>query len=80
METLLVVFFTITTFTPGGFFVPPFPTAKVTLTTHLLCFNPFQPAARETKNCELLGDYDSYLVPKTKRSELKSAPFRIHEC
>jgi hypothetical protein len=75
MDTLLVVLFTITTFTPGDWVVPPFPTAKLRLTTHLLCFNPFRPAARETKNRELLGDYDSYLVPKNKRSGFKSAPF-----
>jgi|SRR6185312_582855 hypothetical protein len=56
METLLVVLFTVTTFTPGDFFVPPFPTAKLRVTTDLLCFNPFPSVARETKNCELLGD------------------------
>src|SRR5215831_4806955 len=44
MDMLLVVLFTVTTFTPGVC-LPPFPTAKVTLTTHLLCFNPFRPAA-----------------------------------
>jgi hypothetical protein len=79
MDMLLVVFFNITTFTPGVC-LPPFPTAKVTLTTHLLCFNPFHPVPRETKNHGLLGDYGHYLVPKSKRSGIKSAPFRIHEC
>src|SRR5262249_53454612 len=56
METLLVVLFTITTFTPGGFCVPPFPTAKLRVMTHLLCFNPFPQAAQETKNRGLLSD------------------------
>jgi len=66
MDVLLVVFFTITTFTPGDCFVSrhfqrlfvgrKFPTAKLRVTTHLLCFNPFPPAARETKNRELLSD------------------------
>jgi hypothetical protein len=59
METLLVVFFTITTFTPGDlgfFYAARFLTAKLRVTTHLLCFNPFRPAARETKNRELLSD------------------------
>ena len=56
METLFVVLFTVTTFTPGDFVVPPFPTAKLRVKTDLLCFNPFPSAARETKNRELLGD------------------------
>jgi hypothetical protein len=55
MDVLLVVFFNITTFTPGVC-LPPFPTAKLRVTTHLLCFNHFPPAARETKNRELLSD------------------------
>jgi hypothetical protein len=55
MDVLLVVFFNITTFTPGVC-LPPFPTAKLRVTTHLLCFNPFPRAARETKNRELLSD------------------------
>ena len=80
METLLFIFFTVTTFTPGDLFAARFPTAKLTLTSDLLCFNPFRPRARETKNRELLGDYGNYLVPKNKRSGIKSAPFRIHEC
>src|SRR6266853_6731245 len=52
----LVVFFTITTFTPGGFLPTHFPTAKLRLTTHLLCFNRFRRAARESRNRGLLGD------------------------
>jgi hypothetical protein len=80
MEMLLVFLFAITTFTPGGFFAAPFPTAKLRVTSDLLCFNPFQPPGRETKNRELLGDYDDYLVLKSKGSGTKSAPFRVHEC
>jgi hypothetical protein len=56
MEKLLVVLFTVTTFTPGDLCVPPFPTAKLRLKSDLLCFNPFPPVAQETKNRELLGD------------------------
>jgi len=56
METLLIVLFTVTTFTPGDLFAARFPTAKLRLTTHLLCFNPFRLPLRETKNRELLGD------------------------
>src|SRR6478672_8405357 len=58
IDMLLVVLFTITTFTPGVLVClgPPFPTAKVTLTSDLLCFNPFRLPAQETKNRELLGD------------------------
>ena len=46
MDTLLVVFFTITTFYSRGivFLLPPFPTAKLRVKTDLLCFNPFRPA------------------------------------
>jgi hypothetical protein len=56
METLLIVLFTVTTFTPGDLFAARFPTAKLRLTTHLLCFNPFRLPARESKNRELLSD------------------------
>src|SRR5882724_8273748 len=63
----------------GVYGLPPCPTAKLRLATHLLCYNSFQPLPRKTKNRELLGDYDSYLVPKTKGADSKSAPFRIHE-
>jgi hypothetical protein len=28
-------------FTPGDFFAVPFPTAKLRVTSDLLCFNPF---------------------------------------
>jgi hypothetical protein len=56
METLLVILFTVTTFYSRGLFAARFPTAKLRLTTHLLCFNPFRLPARESKNRELLGD------------------------
>src|SRR5438270_6531353 len=73
METLFVFLF-ITTFYSRGFFAAPFSTAKLRVTADLLCFNPFRPAARESKNRELLGDYDGCLVPERKRSGKKSAP------
>src|SRR6476646_8738529 len=56
MDMHMVVFFTITTLSAVRFCYPPFPTAKLRGTTHLLCFNPFRPSARETKNRGLLSD------------------------
>src|SRR5438309_3740247 len=62
-------------FTPGVLVSRHFQRPKLRVKADLLCFNPFRPAARESKNRELLGDYDNYLVPKSKRSGKKSAPF-----
>src|SRR5579859_2442971 len=58
MEKFLVVFFTITIFTPGGF-LSSIALSVATcwrLTTHLLWNNPFSSSANKSRNAGLLSD------------------------